>query len=103
MNDYLLQKRDELPIIKREEEYQGADDPPKVDAINGIHQYGNSESHDWYISTEVKLPDGSGNPRPVKVLKSRKGINREIIANFHTNPFMNTQEYKMELSGGSYH
>ena len=35
-------------------------------------------------------------------LNCRKGIYVEIIVNFHTKPFINTQEYKLELSDGFY-
>ena len=47
--------------------------------------------------------DGSGNPQLGKVINCRKGINRERIRNLHTDPFLNTQEYEVLFSDGSYH
>ena len=75
MDDYLPHQRDKWPTNKWEEKYQGVDDPPKVDDIYRIHQYGNGDSYDGYIGAEVQLPDYSGNPSLGKVLKLRKGIN----------------------------
>ena len=43
------------------------------------------------------------NPRIEKGLTFRKGINREILGSFHPNPFLNTQDYEVGLSNGSYH
>ena len=103
MGDYLPHQRYELPTNKWEEEYQGGYDLPKVNDIDGIHMGGNDESYDEYIRAEVQLPDVSGNSLLGRLLNTRKGIKGEIIGSFHTNSFINTQEYEVEFSNGSYH
>jgi len=102
MDDYLPRQVDELPSNKWEEEYQGINDLPEVDEIDGIHEDGNDDSYDEFIGAEVQLPDGSGNSRLGKVLKRRKGLNGETIGSYHTNPFLNSHEYEVKFSDGLY-
>ena len=64
---------------------------------------GNDESYDEYIRAEVQLPYVSGNSLLGRLLNTRKGIKGEIIGSFQTNSFINTQEYEVEFSNGSYH
>ena len=92
MDEYLPHQRDELTTNKWEEECQVGDDLPEVDDIDGIHEGGNGDSYNGYISAKVKLPDGSGNPRLGKLLNLRKVKNMESIGNFHMNQCLNTQE-----------
>mmetsp|Transcript_15996 Transcript_15996/g.23839 ORF Transcript_15996/g.23839 Transcript_15996/m.23839 type:complete len:1130 (+) Transcript_15996:7540-10929(+) len=102
MDDYLPRERDELPSNAWEEEYQGPDDLPEVDEIDGIHEDGNDDCYDGFIGAEVQLPDVSGNSRLGKVLKRRKGNDGETIGSYHANPLLNTHEYEVEFSDGSY-
>ena len=102
MDDYLPHQRYELPTNKWEEKYQGGGEIPEVDAIDWIHQDENDDSYNGHIGSEVQITNCSGNPQLGKVLMCRKGINGESIGNFRTNPFINTQDYKVEFSDGSY-
>ena len=95
MDDYLPHQIYELTTNKLEEEYQGGDEIPKVNDIDSINQDGNYDSYICYIGAKVQLPDGSGNPWIRKLTKRGKCINIESICNFHRNPFLNNQEYKV--------
>jgi len=82
-------------------ENEAMDDIPELDDIVKDDITLGEDTYDGLIGAEIHMPGHDGSFTKGKVIKRVKVNDGKAISRHHTNPLMDTSEYKVELEDGS--